>query len=401
MRKINKQLHLRMILPSILFLTGIIIIIIMAATQPEEGGHPVYINIIGIAGFFVPMLLSLFFFVRIYGKSMVISVLDRELNELKRHKEYYYGTINCKDEKNYLEAIAEELKEANYKDLSVEVNINYDDYRFFLRKHFWTLDSTNIHVHMAVTQTEDSKIKDFFNTVVEKELTLNYGEFKGSYCAIIAVCAVKGFNVSEQFLAHFNEQIYVRGIAVIKVLIDTDTNKVFVSRGGSITGRRGQRIVRKYILKAKSFKSCRGEFGQNGQKISELEKKLDELDFNSIFGDVTLNEDQNTYANSLNDGEVGFMGSETAQEGGIIFYKDNGRILYLFCDYDEDAKTFGIVGIKNMKWCMPVEKRIKKQEKTEITSKIVKYLDEQKIPYDFIEMFFSPENQEVLIGRHK
>ena len=405
MKKIYRQMIIRILVPIFLILVGAGVIVIMIVTQPEGENHPAFINILGIAGFFIPMILAVILLVKLWNKVIIIEMLARELKELKRHKDYYYGAINCNDEVNYIKSIAESLKKAHYTDLSNEVDLHYDNYKFFLRKHFWTLDSFNIHFHMATMPADIFKIKDYFNSVSQRELTLNYGKYKGSRCGIVAVCAVKNFEEDEKFMNYFHEQVFARGIAVVKVIIDAAANKIYVSRGGTITGNRGKRVVAKFILKTKSLKKCRGEFEKNKERISELEKKFAELSFGDIFSDITLTDAQRAYADTLSDDNVGFLenpvDAETDEKSGMVFYKKDGRILYLYCDYDENENTFGIIGIDAMEWNMPSKKKIRRKERNEIKSKIIIYFKENNIPYDIIEMVFSNENQTMLMTRHK
>lgn len=398
MKKIDKQLFIRMLWPLLLMFTGIAVVIFMAVTQPEEG-HPAYANILGIAGTLIPFALAIFLLARLLGKSMVVSMVSKELKELKHCKDFYYGSITADTPQKYLNTIVSDLGKARYKDYTAEVNLQYDNYRFLLRKHFWTLDSTNNHVHLAIVNADALKIKEFFNDVINKEVTLNYGKYKGSYCSIVAVCAVDGFNENEQFFAFFDEEFFVRGIAVIKVVIDVSKNRVFISRGGAATGNRGKRIIKKFVLRTKSLRKCLGEHGRNNELIKELEETLNEMDLNILFRDVELTEQQMAFAYSLRDGEVAFQGKESEEEGGIIFYKEDNKILYLFCDYDGNDKTFGISGEKDMKWRIPNKARIPKKHKLEIMEKIIKYLKDNSIPHAFLELVYSKENQTVLFGR--
>lgn len=390
-----------MLLPLLLLLVGFAVIIVMAATQSDEEGHPAYINILGVVGFMIPWILALVLLIKLYGKGMIVSILSKELKDLKRSKDYYFGLITADSPKKYLDTIAEDLTSARYKDCSAEVNLPYDNYKLLLRKHFWTLDSTNIHVHLATIDSDNFKIREFFNDITNKETELNYGKFKGNYCGIVAVCFVDKLKEDEQFLAFFNDVIFARGIAVIKVLIDVTQNRVFISSGGALTGNRGRRIVKRFILRTKSLKKHPGHFGKNNEKIQELEEKLDNLDFNNLFKDAELTDEEKAFTDSLSDGEVGFQGNETAEEGGVIFYKESNKILYLFCDYDENDKTFGIIGIKKLQWSIPKKVRISRKKKQKITKKIVQYLIDNDIPYAFMEMFFSKENQTILVRRVK
>lgn len=401
MKKINKQLYLRMILPTILMITGFAVIFIMALTQPEKGGHPTYITVLGIIGFIVPLIGALVLLIRLYGKSMFIAMLSKELKELKHTKDYYSGSITASTSKGYLDIIAEDLTNAKYKDLTSEVNMSYNNYRFLMRKHFWTLDSTNIHIHLATLDTDISKTKDFFDEITNKELELDYGKYKGSNCAIIAICFVDNFLEDEKLLSFFSEAVFVRGIAIVKVLVDISQNRVFISRGGAITGNRGKQIVKRFVLRAKSLRKHPGCIERNNEKIKELEEKLGNMDYNSMFSDAELSSEQKTYAHSLRNYEVVFQRNATVEEGGIIFYKEDDKILYLFCDYDESDKTFGIYNIKRMQWSIPKKIRINQKQKQEITEKIVKYLNKNNIPYNFVDMFFSTQNQTVLVSRVK
>ncbi len=384
MLKITKQIIRRMIIALLFFIISIASIIIMIELDSDN----TFINVLGIILFIVPAIISISLLIKLYAPTSLRNMLKLGLKNFQSDKLCYITKNKSQNSMTYINNTIRYLEKDKYKKDKVLI-LEYDEYNFYLKKHYKKLDSTNIHIHIASIQNND--VNAYFNDITNGELTLTKNCYKGQYNAILAIACISDFAYDETIKKCLENVSYVRSTAIIKVIVDVLNSHVYLSDMPGITGARSKKLIVKYVLnETKRLNKCPYVPKENmdEETINNIKKRLEELDIKEFNKKEKVL--KNEVVSTLNSK---FTLIEDLEEKGLfkLYYKEDInndlKVLEIDFTFDENENRYETYCVSKYKWSYPKIKKIDKEKTKAIKKEVFEFLKEQN--FKFVEYVFS------------